>query len=320
MNDQTLILDAPAPRDVAVAHDEPPSNDLRHAMMTLPVERQNKFLAIYKERRDNFRSWLMSQLVEGTHYGIVPGCEPKMEMRKVGGKGEPVPHYGVWNKKKDGGKGGYDFHPETQWRPKPSLYAAGADFICDVCGVRDEYESDLVAWQQMGSKAGNAVVKCRLFSRANRELIGESLGAYYHQYDPNNALKMASKCAKVGAVINAYDLRDLFTQDDPNDRPPPNDNPPENPEAPKEQPRAKREQPPAAAISEQDLAHLIDHWKAANPEPDGNLVRQGAAFKTWAMKIGDRVFNPRKLSEWTVNDYVKCCAALSIPTLEELRK
>lgn len=39
--------------------DRPQASDLRHAMMTLPVEHQNVMLAEYRERRDNFRRWLM---------------------------------------------------------------------------------------------------------------------------------------------------------------------------------------------------------------------------------------------------------------------
>lgn len=285
-------------------------NDLRHAMMTLPVAAQNQFLAAYKESRDNFRSWLMSQLIEGTHYGIVPGCEPKSKVI------DGVTNYGVWNKKANDGKGGFDWHPETQWRPKPSLYAAGADFICDLMGVRDEYEPDAVGWQQAGSKAGQAVIKCRLVSRANGDVVWESLGAYFNSYDANNAVKMASKCAKVGAIINAYGLRDLFTQDEA--PPPRNDNPASDTAAPKAAPRGKRE-PAKTEVSEIQLAHVTGHWKADNKDPDGNLMRQNAAFKEWAQRVCGRQFKVGTIAEWKLDDYRKCCSALSIPTAEELR-
>jgi hypothetical protein len=282
---------------IAPVHEQLPSTDLRHSMMMMPVEQQNQFLVLYKARRDNFRSWLMSQLIEGVHYGVVPGCEPKSEQRADG------TYYGVWNGKKKA----LDWHHERQWTPKPSLYAAGADFICDILGVRDEYETDAVGWQQMGSKAGNAVVKCKLFSRATGDLIGESLGAYYHQYDPNNALKMASKCAKVGAVINAYDLRDLFTQDAPAQ--PPHDNPAPNPAAPQEQPRAKRQAP---AITKEQCAALLVAWRPHNPEASGDVKKWNERFYAWAAKTAGRQFDASKSANWTQDDFNACDAALSV--------
>lgn len=291
------------PQAVAVP-ERPPANDLRHAMMSLPVERQNQFLALYKESRDNFRGWLMSQLIEGVHYGIVPGCEPKE--KDING----VKHFGVWNKKADNGKGKMEWYPHTQWTPKPSLYAAGADFICDVCGVRDEYETDAVGWQQMGGKAGTAVVKCRLKSRATDELIGESLGAHYSQWDANNALKMASKCAKVGAVINAYDLRDLFTQDDPNDKPPPNDNPGENEAAPKAEPRAKRQQ----AVTKEQCVELLAAWKKLpgnQSDPSGDVAKWHGRFFDWVRASAGRDFDPSKATNWTAEDYRRVDVALA---------
>lgn len=298
---QELIVDEA--RGVALAEppEQPTANDLRHLMMTLPVDTQNAFLTQYKASRDNFRTWLMKQLVEGVHYGIVPGCEPKTKL--VNG----VTHYGVWNKKKSQ----FDFYPPEQWTPKPSLYAAGADFICDIMGVRDEYETDAVGWQQMGSKPGTAVVKCKLKSRANGELVGESLGAYHNQYDANNALKMAGKCAKVGAVINAYDLRDLFTQEEPTATP--NENPEANPAAAQEATRDKRGDVTAA-----QLKHVTGQWQAKNKDPDGNVDRMREAFREWAKQVCERDFDAGKISQWTVSDYLACCDALKIPTLEEL--
>lgn len=299
MNDG-LIIDQAA--DVShVAPDERPANDLRHAMMTLPVASQNQMLTEYKARRDNFRQWLMSQLVEGVHYGIVPGCEPKT--KEIDG----VIHYGVWVKGKDGAKGGYQWYPPSQWTPKPSLYAAGADFICDILGVRDEYVTDAVGWQQMGSKSGTCVVRCRLFSRASNDLMGESLGAYSHQYDANNAVKMASKCAKVGAVINAYGLRDLFTQDEPTG--PPNENPIEDESAPKATPRAKRDDAKAWA---ERIGNIVAIWKAKNPNPQGDVAAWSSDYKKWVMATCDRVFNPQKPLEWTADDAFKCERALNI--------
>lgn len=300
MNEQTTLIEGGSQ---SVDMSQSVAIDLRGAMMDLPVDRQNARLAEYQKRRTNFRQWLESVLMEGIHYGVVPGCEPKT--KEIDG----VTHFGVWSKKANGGKGGYEWYPPTQWKPKPSLYAAGADFICDLMGVRDEYESDLVSWQQMGSKAGNAVQKCRLFSRATGELIGEAIGAYYHQYDPNNAVKMASKCAKVGAVINAYGLRDLFSQDEPPQ--PPHDNPSENPEAPKAPPRDKRK-PSVSAAQIGDIASAWKGWHGV-----GDTERDKQLFKEWCRKITGRDMDPLVQKQWTQEDVGKCCAALSIPTHQE---
>lgn len=300
MNEQALIIDEP--RGMTPAQQDAPANDLRHAMMTLPIEDQNKFLAEYKERRDNFREWLLSQLVEGTHFGYPPGCEPKPDPEHPG-------CYLVWM------KGGYKSFPKEQWQPKPELYKAGAQFLCDILRIDPKWQADIDGWKQLGSPSGTFVYKCDLYSTAG-VWLGEGRGARKvgtKGGDENNGVKMAMKSALVDAVMNTYRLGDLFLQDI--DQPPPHDNPPENPAAPKAAPRAQRQ----TVVTEQDLAHLTDHWKAANPDPEGNLVRQGAEFKKWVIDVCDRVFNARKLPEWTMNDYAKCCTALGIQTLAELK-
>ncbi len=307
MNDHQLAtLDAP--QALAVSEPAPPAHDLRHALMTLDVPNQNRLLKEYKERRDNFRDWLLSQLIPGVHMGFPPGCEPKSQVRNDG-----TVWYSQWS------KGRETWYPETQWKPKPELYAAGADFICDLLGVRDEYESDAVAWQQMGSKAGTAVQKCRLISRETKEIVGEGLGAYHNGSDPNNAVKMASKCAKCGAVINCYGLRDLFTQEIPRTAPP-NENPPPDESAPKAAPRAARAAvAPQTEVSLAQLGHVTSHWKSTHPEPDGDVNKQRAKFRTWAQWAAKREFDASKLPLWKLADYQACCDALKIPTLEDFK-
>lgn len=104
--------------------------------------------------------------------------------------------------------------------------------------------------------------------------------------------------------------------------PPAYENPSESRGQSRPAPRGQRNQPPppATEISEQQLAHLIAHWKAipANADPDGNLVRQGQAFKDWAVETTGRTakFNPRKPSEWTKADYETCCHAVGCEVLE----
>lgn len=95
------------------------------------------------------------------------------------------------------------------------------------------------------------------------------------------------------------------------------DNPEPAPDAPQAAPRGKR-QPAPTEVSEQQVAHVIGEWKARNPDPDGNLMRQGAAFKAWVLEKAGRTFNPRVVAEWKFSDYQATCEVLGIPRLEEL--
>lgn len=181
--------------------DETPSRalaDLRTAAMSVPVPVMRQALAEYAERRQTFRDWLLAHLVEGLHFGIPPGCEAK---RDAAGN--------VVDKK------GNIIDPR-QWRHKPSLYKAGADFVCDLLGARDDYEADKEGWIQAGSEAGKFVTLCTLTSRATGEKLGQGRGlarAGDEQLGANSALKKSEKRAKVAAVLNAWGLADLFSQD-----------------------------------------------------------------------------------------------------------
>jgi hypothetical protein len=280
MTTGTLIESA---ADVSHVAPDEPHNDLRHAMMTLPVEHQNAMLAEYRVRRDNFRRWLMQQLEEGKHYGVPPGCEPK---------GNPNPR---------------------QWQAQPSLYAAGADLLCDLLTLRAEFKADLEAWQQLGSKPGYVVMVCRLYSRANNTLIGEGRGARKEGQkggDLNNAIKMAQKSAKVDAVLNCYGLRDMFTQDLEN-LPEPHDNPTPDERAPQAPPRAQRTDPKAAAVVEA-VKRISAKWKQANPNVWGSDTEWAVEYKKWVMRICDRTFNPVRPEQWTEADLASCERELGI--------
>lgn len=205
--------------------------DLReHAMATSPAVMQ-RALAEYSQRRTTFREWLRSQLKEGLHFGYPPGCEPKVDDRG---------YIGVWS------KNGTVWYPPEQWQPKPSFYLCGADFVVDLMGLRPVYSPDLEGWQMAGSVAGIFVYKCELLSKANGTLVGEGRGSskVAQRRDENGAVKMAMKSAKVSAVLNAYGLSDLFTQDmeDGPDKPV-HDAPAKKTDAPKAQPRGKRVSP-----------------------------------------------------------------------------
>jgi len=158
---------------------------MRAAAMLMPREQMEVALAEYSDRREAFRDWLLRQLVMGVHFGVPPGCEPKGEVNP------------------------------KQWKHKPSLYKAGADFICDLMAARDEYEPDMQSWELSGKTPGLYPFICRLYSRGG-ELLGEGRGAAIRglkKRDDNAAIKCGKKCAKVDATINAWGLSDLFMQD-----------------------------------------------------------------------------------------------------------
>lgn len=202
--------------------------DLRQYAMSLPVDRMLAGLSEYKARRHAFRKELLAMLVQGVHYGFPPGTEPKLD---------DDGNAWVWSGKKQKEV----LVKKEQWQHKASFYKAGADFVCDVLGVRDEYKADIEAWQQAGSKQGTFVFACYLMSRSTGELLGEGRGARrVEKDDENKAIKMAKKSAKVDAVLNTYGLADLFTQDMEDGTQPPHDNPTPREDAPQVKPRGER--------------------------------------------------------------------------------
>lgn len=296
VSEQMLITDDD--RGLAVA--EPPDAplaDLRHTMMTLPPEDQRLLQAEYIARRTTFRDWLRSQLVAGTHFGFPPGCEPKSRINTQTGETE----YEVWM------KGGAKWFPESQWKPRPELYKAGADFICDLLGVDPKWEADLAGWQQLGSPAGTFVYACKLFSKANGKLLGEGRGCRkvgQKGGDENNAIKMCLKSSKVDAVINTYGLSDLFCQD-VGPMPPPHDNPDPNPEAPREQPRGKREPPAKQEVTGEQCGELLAAYLQLHPNSSKG------EFFGFVCKCVGRQFDVQFSKFWTREDYDTIDRALS---------
>ncbi len=297
MSEQSLIVDSPQPAEnTALA-------DLRSTAMNLPAERMQAALAEYADRRQSFRDWLLAQLVEGLHYGYVPGTEPKFDAA-----GNMISSR--WDKKANDGRGGYisqHVSPKS-WQAKRCLYKAGAEFIVDLMGVRGEYAADVAAWQQLGGQAGNFVIKCKLVSRATGEHVGEGIGARKvgtKGGDENNAVKMAQKSALVAAVLNSYGLSDLFTQD-LDDKPPAHDNPEPNETAPRAKPRSERKTEPEVdpvlearrvlirsvfvkLLKEEKFAHLAD-MKPADKQRE---------YRNWVRVVsGHETIDPTKPHEW----------------------
>lgn len=248
-----------------------PLADLRHAAMSVPIERITELLGDYMGRRTAFREWLVQQLVQGIHYGVAPGCEPRGEVNPL------------------------------QWRHKPSLYKAGAEFICDLMNVRGKYAADMAASQQLGEEQpGNKqiapryfVYKCELISRSTKEVLGEGTGARQLGQkggDVNNSVKMAQKNALVAAVINVYSLSDLFTQDREPDE---FANPEVEPNAPKTAPRAERAE--KTAIAGATIKAELNRWKGLQHPEDLSMEN----WVRWVEKATNCNVDFSKTSAWT---------------------
>lgn len=295
-----------------------PPADMRSNMLALPAEQMLAEANRYYDQRHAFRDWLKSKLVEGIHFGYPPALEPKFD-----DDGNMVVKQ--WDKRANNGSGGYKttlVSPKA-WTAKPSLYKAGADFVCDLLYVRDSYEADMHGWEQLGKPAGVFVYCCKLISRTTNEVIGEGRGVRKvgtKGGDENNAIKMAKKCAKVDAVLNAYGLADLFTQDleEPNQLKPQYDVPEERPDAarakPRDQRRPQTDAAPATVVSEAQFKVITTEWKNVYGQEITDQKKGFAAFVEWAKRgdPNDTDWNPAKLAEWTKARYDRACERLGI--------
>ena len=268
--------------------------DFRTGYMMSKPEVMRQALAEYVEIRDEFRKWLLERLVAGTHYGYVPGCEPKY----CDSKGKPCP------KEQATATLGYKglVVPLDQWQPKPSLYKAGAEMICDLLWARGACDSDIDAWKMMGSKEGVLVRTCRLYSKITGELLGQGTGSRLVGQkggDNNNSIKMADKNATVAAVLNTWGLSDLFVQDgEAGDKQPLNENPEHDPNAPVTTPRDDR-------VSADDISNLVTRFKKAcgpDVKPDD--------WSKFAQEAANRVFDVKKSFAWCPTDVERVDAAL----------
>ena len=293
MTDQKSLLPSELVPAVPPAPIKSPLADMRAGAMSVDVATMVAALSEYTDRRKAFRDWLLSKLVEGIHFGYPPGCEPKLDA-----DGNIM----QWQRGKDGDKGKYVTIPKKQWQAKPSFYKAGADFVCDLLGVRDEYDADMQGWEQLGKPTGTFVYRCRLLSRATGEPLGEGRGVRavgQKGGDANNAIKMAKKCSKVDAVLNAYGLADLFTQDIEDMAPDRHDNPDQRADAPRATPRAQR-------VTAEQLTAMQAEWKSFTTEPP---IKE-AFLKFCRAAAGE--FDAGSLSAWTQDRLVKCRQAMGL--------
>jgi hypothetical protein len=280
---------------LSVVEPQPPAlREFREAFMSMPVERMQVALTEYGERRDAFRAWLKSNLVSGVHYGYPPGCEPKYCDDKGRRVAKEVATCTLGYKNA--------IVPIEQWTVKPSLYAAGADLLCELLWVRDEYAADMETWEQLGKLPGKIIRKCKLFSRMTSEFLGEGSGARTlgdKGGDMNNSLKMADKSAKVSAVLNTWGLRDLLTQDMEEAKQQLHPNPEADASAPVTPPRGDR-------VTRDEIMALWGRWKkAANPD-----ARTNADWSSYVCECSNRIFDVTQPKNWIAVDVDRVVADL----------
>lgn len=256
--------------------------DFRTGYMMSSPATMRQALADYVEIRDEFRKWLLARLVLGVHYGEVPGCEIKW----CDAKGKPCPKVEATHTL--GFKGA--IVPLEQWRPKPSLYKAGAEMVCDLLWARADCQSDIDAWKMMGSKEGVLVRTCRLYSKITGELLGQGTGSRLVGQkggDNNNAIKMADKNATVSAVLNTWGLSDLFSLDD--EVQPPHENPEPKANAPVSPARSDR-------VTKDEVTEIVASWKNTQPDPANADPEK---FQQFVERATGSEFNARRWQEWT---------------------
>jgi hypothetical protein len=265
-------VDDTTPQSLALA-------DLQTRALNMPVEQMKLGLAEYENRRYEFRAWLLSQLKEGLHYGYPPGCAPR--------NNGPT---------------------KEQWTNKKSLYKAGADFVVDLMGILPVYSNDMDTWKQCGEKPLLICYVCILKDKTG-EPVGEGRGTFQAKNadDSNKAAKMAKKRAKVDAVLDAYGLSDLFTQDieDGLGAPPPaHPNPKPRKNAPKAPTRGERTGE-VYDVAKQELIGLHNMWKERHV--NGN---DSKAFRPWISEVIGRNFDYGDQSLWARGEFIRCCDAV----------
>jgi hypothetical protein len=265
--------------------------DLRSMAMAVPTEVIQRALSEYVDKRNTLRDWLLAQMKEGIHYGVPPGCEPKGNVN------------------------------EKQWKHKPSLYKAGAELVIDLMGLRQEYEPDLIGWQQLGSEKGTAVYKCRLVSRSTGAEVGQGIGAGKvgrKGADENKAVKDAQKRAMVAAVLNAYGLSDLYVADLEDYVPPENENPEQRAKPPYAPSREQRRQPPPESETAIEAKRVMGEWFKQFGDESLSREQNIAAMWRWFSKATGSQTTPAGPADWSAGELAACRRALGIPNDADL--
>lgn len=248
-----------------------PLNDLRQAALSVPVEVMRAGLDEYAEKRNTFRAWLLSQMTEGVHYGFPPGCSGSVAK-------------------------------EIEYKKRPSLYKAGAEFVADLLGLRAEFIPLLTDPEWINKPNANICVECKLWSRQTGELMGQGLGGRTvgtKKMDFNASLKMAQKSSLVMAVLSCYGLSDLFTQDMEDYAAEAHEPPPSNPNAAKAAPRGER-------VTKEQLQEQLNRYRQLHPNDD-----REALASYCKLACGHPIERPTNAACWTVAELADLEAAIT---------
>jgi hypothetical protein len=148
-------------------------------IVSLTPEQLKTQLAIETEKRKLLVEYINEHLVEGVDYGkihVVKNCYDKYNCK--------IPHH----------------------YSKNVLFKPGGEKFCSLFRLRAEFRRDNETWEMMGKVPGLVCLICTL-QTANGLIAGEEKG------NPNTAIKIAEKRAKLDAVLATGGLSDFFTQD-----------------------------------------------------------------------------------------------------------
>lgn len=107
-----------------------------------------------------------------------------------------------------------------QFKTKPMLFKPGADKVMSLFRWIASFEIDNETRDLFNNKEGLIVYICRIYNTQGM-LVASGRGACDSEQegkDPNNAIKMAQKRAKLDAIMSTGWLSDFFTREDDDPR------------------------------------------------------------------------------------------------------
>jgi hypothetical protein len=142
--------------------------------------------------------------------------------------------------------------------------------------------------------------------------------------DAKSAMNDTQKVASAVSYCQRYALRLALglTVGEDDDGRRAYENPTRNPNAPKAEPRAKRQakEPLPNECDKHDIAHVFAEWLSQNPDPNGDRDAARAKFQQWVEIIVGRAFPTREIAAWKYREVEECCKRLGCPTYREVQE
>lgn len=218
----------------------------------MDLDEMDAHFAAIDAKRKRIQEWLGKHFIRGVHYGVPPGC------------GHEVDQDGYYTNR------GKRVHI-SEYKPKDTLYKAGALLACDLFGVvaRVALEETLTA---AAAKEGQPTLVFRAQLCKSETVFVEGVGSCTvgeKSFDTNQAVKQAEKRALVDAVLKLPFMSDLFEAEEfqPEALTPP----PENPDAAETPTRPERaEQENSGAEGTPDWERVKKLYIKQHPDADKN--------------------------------------------------